>query len=79
MDTKNLSFWLQTASELNDPDIWDRLAECIVITPDREMMRGIDLWCVHVHSRKQILAKNKNRHILSEKELNALLWWNEDE
>jgi hypothetical protein len=29
--------------------------------------------------RKQIMAKDKHRHILSEKELDALLWWNEDD
>jgi hypothetical protein len=25
------------------------------------------------------MAKDKHRHILSEKELDALLWWNEDD
>jgi len=60
MTSENMHFWLVTASDLNDPELFRCLAETLTSSPHVRQEAGIDMWVEKIneamdrHAEEQI-------------------------
>ena len=67
--SQNMHFWLVTASDMNDPELFKCLAETLTSSPHVRQEAGIDLWIKEINAAmdKQAEEVELEAKIASEK------------
>jgi len=50
MTAENIHFWLVTASDLNDPELFKFLAETLTSSPHERQEAGIEMWIREINA-----------------------------